>query len=488
MNLHPSFDDWINRNTTVSSGPAMLTINAWDRCNLVCFMCSYGSGEKIEINIDIANLEPFLERARQVYFTGGEPFWMTEKVNRKAAAVFDAIVKGHPHLKINAFTNGVLFDEKASQLAVERFEGLRFSIDTADPEIYKNIRGKPLLGKAIENIKRLGEMKREKGLGRNDHPFIMFNSIVMKSTFDGMPEVARLLAELGGKRHVLLKLRGTYNPKDPELLKNEMFDMEDVSKDRFEKIKDELTSVYSETGLEVEDQSSLFCRGVLKKPEPDPDKSVCPQPWISGDIRPNGDVYFCCSSSTVLGNIGEQSFGEIWNGREARQARESFIHGEMKGCSQEGCPAAFNYFAVNGDSYIRGILSSIETSFTRPQEIDSIVLLRTARMHLSHLAARTLLKRFPNARLTIISNPGGAAACKKWGIASEVISMPDDFFTSENFTHWWTNEQNGDEYSLAASVYNSDGRNGYEGVEEIMRSIKAKYRIGMMPGGELVRF
>jgi radical SAM protein with 4Fe4S-binding SPASM domain len=55
---------------------------------------------------------------------------------------------------------------------------------------------------------------------------------------------------------------------------------------------------------------------------------LCPYPWFSFMIASNGDVVACCRDlehKTVLGNLFQQEFDEIWNGEKYRALRRDLV-------------------------------------------------------------------------------------------------------------------------------------------------------------------
>ena len=59
----------------------------------------------------------------------------------------------------------------------------------------------------------------------------------------------------------------------------------------------------------------------------------CMHPFDIVRIFYNGDVIFCCwSSNYVIGNIFEDSFENIWNGKKAQEFRKSVLDGSYKYC------------------------------------------------------------------------------------------------------------------------------------------------------------
>lgn len=59
-----------------------------------------------------------------------------------------------------------------------------------------------------------------------------------------------------------------------------------------------------------------------------PQYHLCPYPWFSFVIASNGDVVACCRDldhKTVLGNLFEQQFQEIWNGERYQALRRDLV-------------------------------------------------------------------------------------------------------------------------------------------------------------------
>ena len=57
------------------------------------------------------------------------------------------------------------------------------------------------------------------------------------------------------------------------------------------------------------------------------------------NVQRKGDVYLCCPSwlDTSIGNLGEQSVEEIWNGENAQKIRQSILDGSFKYCDASKC-------------------------------------------------------------------------------------------------------------------------------------------------------
>ena len=119
-----------------------LRISITDRCNLRCIYCMPAEGVKSLSHQDILTyeeLELFTRAAaeagiRRVRITGGEP------LVRKGSVDFIRMLSGiEPKLKISLTTNGLLLARYASELKEAGLSRVNISLDTLDPEVYRNI-------------------------------------------------------------------------------------------------------------------------------------------------------------------------------------------------------------------------------------------------------------------------------------------------------------------------------------------------------------
>ncbi|MHB8897099.1 MAG: GTP 3',8-cyclase MoaA [Candidatus Geothermincolia bacterium] len=119
-----------------------LRISITDRCNLRCVYCMPAEGVKSLAHQDVLSyeeLDTFTRAAaaagiRRVRITGGEP------LVRKGAVDFVRMLSAiDPRLKISLTTNGVLLGRYASELKEAGLSRVNISMDTLDPERYRNI-------------------------------------------------------------------------------------------------------------------------------------------------------------------------------------------------------------------------------------------------------------------------------------------------------------------------------------------------------------
>jgi radical SAM protein with 4Fe4S-binding SPASM domain len=183
---------------------------------------------------------------------------------------------------------------------------INVSIDAARDETYHRIRrGSPPLVVIHDNIRDLVAARAAAGKTGQVHLGMSFT--LMRSNLDEWPEFIRQAARLGvdviSARHL-----EAYTP-----------DMEGESlwldQQRFNTMREVAVAVASELGIEQALPSPF------EDLEPREGHQYCLAPWSASQILGNGDVMACCVPRTKMGNLHEQSMGEIWNGPVYRAFR-----------------------------------------------------------------------------------------------------------------------------------------------------------------------
>jgi MoaA/NifB/PqqE/SkfB family radical SAM enzyme len=498
---HKAVDEWLERVTVSHHGPMEMTLYSTNRCNLKCFMCWHGMVDDIPVTVKPGQLDPYLEKADRVLFSGGEPLWLTKNVNQAGRAILDRIMDKHPHIKLNTLTNGIMLKGDIAKMVLEKFESVCFSIETLDPAVYEKVRGLPLLEAALENMENFGKMKKEAGLKRHDKPLISMNSITINSTISGIPAMTRKLWEIGGFSHSIAKLMSItasefeqyltveYLNREKTLEAQQMIEKqsamvkeEKIRKNNFSgetllKVKGELEEIQSETGIEIEDKSHLFMDWEV--PHAGSGTSVCQHPWTMACVHNDGSVYCCTTNSFKLGNLHTDTFEEVWNGEAARSLRSAFIRGDMKGCNPDGCHSPRDHFKVA--SSFREKLSANLRTFISDEQPESILFLRSGPVAFANHASNSLSKLFPDAELHVVVSEKGDNEDLEWGENAIVHPYPGERFDLPVFTDWWRGKGGADRYSLVVMLYGEEGDERFRNVEDIAMSFDADRRLGIRP-------
>ena len=93
-------------------------------------------------------------------------------------------------------------------------------------------------------------------------------------------------------------------------------------------------------------------------------KNFCMAPFEQVIIVYNGEVWFCCDAlwkkSSVIGNLNESSFEEIWNSNKAQEYRKLVLKNEYPYCYGDICR---NSKRVSGDYIFRNFLSPKKNNY-----------------------------------------------------------------------------------------------------------------------------
>lgn len=134
---------------------------------------------------------PYLKNASSVSLSGlAEPL-----MNKRFPDFLSRIRAVAPHAVIAIDTNASLLTREIAESIVDsHLDSLVFSLDGVDEELVDGIRQGGSLGKLVENIRMLGEVKREKG---SNVPVLAATMVLQRKNVSQLPAVLRLAADLG---------------------------------------------------------------------------------------------------------------------------------------------------------------------------------------------------------------------------------------------------------------------------------------------------
>ncbi len=169
-----------------------LRISVTDRCNLRCVYCMPPEGIELMRHADILTFSEIAEVTRtavslgvdKVRITGGEPLvrkGITDLV--KMLAEIDGI------RDLCMTTNGTLLDRFAAPLAAAGLHRVNISLDTLDPEKYRNITRRGNLADVLRGI----EAAKEAGLSP-----VKINCVVKQSSAEADARAVKAFADANG--------------------------------------------------------------------------------------------------------------------------------------------------------------------------------------------------------------------------------------------------------------------------------------------------
>lgn len=220
-------------------------------------------------------------------------------------------LKDQGHYQVSFTTNGMIPLSHDALDALLRVDDMVFSIDTSDSETFHYLRGGADLNRVMENLGRLLEFKRERGLGRLDNPPIHINAVITSKNFHQIPGLIKMLEPYASEL--------TYLMVDP-VTRPDYQDFEEplmVQRAQFEQHIREYRRIAKGSPLKTVGFDYML--------EPSWNWRDCHVSWYSLFVQPNGDAYFCYDYANVLGNVLQTNPLFVWNSSEAKRFRQRLL-------------------------------------------------------------------------------------------------------------------------------------------------------------------
>jgi len=312
----------------LKSYPIKIYIEPTQKCNLKCIMCDrhlFSSQEK-EFPEDLFDkIKPLMKKAEEVNF-----FYFGEPLLSKNLKKFFNDTKKYSFLP-KIFTNGTILNDEILNLLDERGVFVNISLESTTKEIYETIRNGASFEQFETNLKKYAEKYKHR---KNDRFHIRISCAI---SVDTLPEILNIIefakkygindiflgaVNLGEKsnRHL------TYDEKKTAFYFKKGKELADKYKIRFScpaKIGDtiiEENNNWNDFSLPIDKYISKTAESA-EAFNPNPLTNDCGYPWIQTIIRANGDVCSCCQGRHVMGNLYNNSFDEIWNGKKYQTLR-----------------------------------------------------------------------------------------------------------------------------------------------------------------------
>lgn len=311
--------------------PLQLNIEITNACNFNCITCYRKEklfDEKVTF-IDQKVLYNNIEQINPEYVSiagMGEPFLHPK--------IFD-FLKFLKKKKImsSITTNGSTLSSYANNIVDSYINVITISIDSANPETYKKIRGKDYLSTIIEGIKKINQIKKQK---KKDLPQLSIHFVIQKNNYKEVNEIYELAKKLNINMLYYVPIEiipGSIVDKEQHYNIDYDWLINKLTEIRYKSYKDNIN-----TNLEIWDRDKnyfyyKFNHNVIKS-SPLMNRP-CVRLWISTYIDVYGNVYPCCipvffpkNEKYIMGNINEFSFKEIWNNKRYIAFRKNIRSGK----------------------------------------------------------------------------------------------------------------------------------------------------------------
>ncbi len=270
--------------------PVTVQFELVNRCNLSCIMCYTDNHKAAKSTLAIGTLETVMQECQSfgvpaaVIGMGSEAL-LYKDIRKVISTIRDAGVMdlffGTNATLLNEDIAGFMIDQRVSRVLV--------SLDAATPETYKRIRGKDELELVERNVRRLIELKRERG---SKLP-------IVRLCFCVQPE------NLHERQAFVDKWRDWADYIDFQE-RIDFSSVNDLIAGNYEALPDLKTMPVADTH--------------------------CPYPFNTLNVWANGDVTPCCTfygKALVLGNVAENTLKELWDGDRINEIRRELVSGNL---------------------------------------------------------------------------------------------------------------------------------------------------------------
>jgi len=314
------------RGAIADAEPVCLYLETTNRCNLLCTTCPR-TFEALEPPGDMSwalftsIVDQFPRIARVVLHGVGEPM-MVRALPRMIRYLKD---RG-TYVLFN--TNGTLLTAKRGRELIDSgLDELRVSLDAAEPNAFKLVRGRDMFARIVRNIAAFRALQRDREAAT---PRVSLWLTGLKETVDQLCDFVRLAHDIDVPEVYLQRL--VYFTEGQGLARPEsaLFAGRDDAEGRLiaeaEELARRLGIAFNASG--ATDPAASLAPGEEAQPW-----SLCRRPWSLMYVTAHGRAIPCCIApfsmrgydSFTLGDATQRSLREIWNGERYQAFRTDLL-------------------------------------------------------------------------------------------------------------------------------------------------------------------
>jgi MoaA/NifB/PqqE/SkfB family radical SAM enzyme len=322
-----------DRGEIAARDPVCLYLETTNRCNLPCTTCPR-TFEELEpaatMSWDLFRsiVDQFPHIARVVLHGVGEPM-MVPNLPR----MIRYLKARGTYVLFN--TNGTLLNERRGRdLVASGLDELRVSLDAAEPETFKQVRGKDAFARIVRNVREFRTLQRALDA---DRPRVSLWLTGLKETIAELPAFIELAHQIDVREVHLQRL--VYFPDGQGLARPEQA--------LFENLDETEENLIREAELRAARYAILFDASGATEPGTSLKRagdaqpwSLCARPWTLMYFTAHGRALPCCIApfsmrgygSFTLGDATQQTLREIWNGERYRAFRAALLGDAPPAC------------------------------------------------------------------------------------------------------------------------------------------------------------
>ena len=318
-----------------STPPNLIFITSY-KCNMKCIFC-LGRSNDPDFNLDIyknffANkLTEAIQNADHLYYTGvGEVLLLPE-----IKEFLDYLNYSTPEGTKVFTTNGTPLNHDLILKFIEGNYSLQISLHTSNPLAHHLLTQTEYFGQIVKQIKHLVSLKKERNLS---HPWLTLIFVITSLNILNLPDFVDFAGQLGANAvicHYLTIFK-------PEHIKISCFFLKETTSTMFNEAIERAEKYNMQLVL-----PPRF--GTRENAEP------CRDPWDHLLVDALGNILPCCYPNEPIGNLNNNDFMSIWNGKEYLSLRKSLI--EKK--PHKRCMNCFKFSPLNIDDIKSHITSRV---------------------------------------------------------------------------------------------------------------------------------
>ena len=302
------------RTDTALRDPVCLYLETTNRCNLPCTTCPRTFEElepaaNMSFELFCSIVDQFPNIARVVLHGVGEPL-MVPNLPRMVRY----LKQSGTYVLFN--TNGTLLNERRGRELIDSgLDELRVSLDAAEPQTFKAVRGKDAFDRIVKNVREFRAMQRHLGMAQ---PRVSLWLTGLKETIRQLPAFVDLARNIDiGEVHLQ---RLVYFAEGQGLARPDqaLFERLDPAEESFIREAEARAAMY---GVLFDASGATEPATSLRRAGDERPWSLCTRPWTLMYFTAHGRALPCCIApfsmrgygSFTLGDATQQTLREIWN-------------------------------------------------------------------------------------------------------------------------------------------------------------------------------
>ena len=313
----------------LESRPRMLFLELTRSCNLMCDMCrgKLLKGSHLDMPADV------LDRVDRELFPYVECVdvrgWGESTLDDRLLTLVDTL--NERQVRVNLFTNLTTRSPGYWQEMGKREINIAISLEAGTRETYGKYRKGGRYDTFVSNLDALTGERQKRGIETD----LYFTVVVSDENLPELPGIVQLASRCGIP---LIRLNAI--TKDQTEGNYPQIGVGRDNKKVLDNVMEEVRGLSKLSGIRIQYSTNLIMTD-------DAGFDLCIHPWSYVFVRHDGAVGFCdhlvAHPGSIIGNLMEETFMEIWNSEEYLEIRREHLRGEFARWHEKGIECDWCY-------------------------------------------------------------------------------------------------------------------------------------------------